>query len=71
MDIGQVTIKEILTRRLGEEGTARVLKEINEAYQKGKGGDDLREQFEDAVKKEGLDPDDVNLVVNNVIPNSY
>lgn len=71
MDIGQVTIKEILTGRLGEEGTTRVLKEINEAYQKGKSGDDLREQFEDAVKKEGFDPDEVNLVVNNVIPNSY
>ena len=71
MDIGELTVKEILTRRLGEEGAARVLKEINDAYQKGKRGDDLRKRFEDAVKKEGLDPDDVHFFVNNVLPNPY
>lgn len=73
MDIGQVTVKDILGKHLGEEKTARVLKEINNAFQKGKRGDDLQEQFKDAVKKEGLDPDDFQFqfIVNSVHPNPY
>ncbi len=73
MDIGQVTVKEILAKQLGEEKTARVLKEINDAYQKGKRGDDLQEDFKDAVKREGLDPDDVQFefIANSVLPNPY
>jgi uncharacterized protein YpuA (DUF1002 family) len=73
MDIGQVTVKEILAKQLGEEKTAGVLKEINDAYQKGKRGDDLQEDFKDAVKREGLDPDDVQyqFIANSVLPSTY
>jgi hypothetical protein len=70
MDVGQVTVNEILEKRLGEEKSARVLKEINDAYQKGKRGDDLREQFKDAIKKEGLDSGEVKVFWSHVIPTS-
>jgi hypothetical protein len=73
MDIGQVTVKEILEKQLGEEKTAGVLKEMNNAYQKGKRGDDLQVHFKDAVKRGGLDPDDAQFqfIVNSVLPNPY
>ena len=73
MDIGQVTVKEILAKQLGEEKTARILKAINEAYQQGKRGNDLQEQFKDAVNREGLDPDGIQFqfVANSVLPNPY
>jgi hypothetical protein len=73
MDIGQLTVKEILAKRLGKEKTVRVLKEINDAYQKGKRGDDLQEDFKDAVKREGLDPDDLQyqFITNSVLPSTY
>lgn len=68
MDIGQVSVKEILEKQLGEEKTARVLEEINDAYQKGKRGEELRGHFKDAVKKEGLDPDDIQVVQSHILP---
>jgi uncharacterized protein with von Willebrand factor type A (vWA) domain len=67
MDIGQVTVKEILEKRLGKEKAAGVLKEINDAYQKGKRGEDLQEHFKDAIKKEGLDPGDIKFALYAMI----
>lgn len=68
MDIGKVTVKEILEKKLGEEKTTRVLNEFNDAFQKGKRGEELREHFKDAVKKEGLDPGDIQFVQSHVLP---
>lgn len=73
MDIGQVSVEEILEKQLGKEKTGKVLREINDAYQKGMRGDDLQEDFKAAVKKEGLDPDDLHyqFITNSVLPNTY
>ncbi|UCH92308.1 MAG: hypothetical protein JSV88_18705 [Candidatus Aminicenantes bacterium] len=68
MDIGQVTVKERLEERLGEEKAARVLEEINVAYQKGNRGETLQEHFKAAIKKEGLDPGDIKFAVTMIIP---
>jgi hypothetical protein len=68
MDIGQVTVKEILEKQLGEEKAAGVLKEINNAYQEGKRGEDIQAHFKNAVKKEGLDPGEIKFVVSHVLP---
>lgn len=68
MDIGEVTVKEILEKRLGEEKAARVLNEINDAYQSGKSGEELREHLTSAVKKEGLDPGEIKFVVTPIYP---
>jgi hypothetical protein len=70
MDIGEVTVKEILEKQLGEEKAAGVLKEVNEAYQKGKRGEELQELFKDALKNEGLDPGDVKFTHSHVVPTS-
>jgi hypothetical protein len=68
MDSGQVTVERILAKRLGEEKAARVLKGINDTYQKGKRGEDLQAYFKDAVKKEGLDPGEIKFVISHVVP---
>jgi hypothetical protein len=69
MDSGQVSVKEILERQLGDEKTARVLKGINDAYREGKRGEELQGHFKDAVKKEGLDPGDIQIVSSHILPN--
>jgi hypothetical protein len=68
MDSGQITVKDILEKQLGEEKTARVLKGINDTYQKGKRGKDLQAYFKDTVKKEGFDPGEIKFVVSHVLP---
>ena len=68
MDSGQVTVKEILEKHLGEEKAARVLKKIDETYRQGKRGEGIREQVEEALKKEGLDPGDIKFVMSHVLP---
>jgi hypothetical protein len=69
MDIGQVTtVRDLLVKHLGEERAARVSKEIDEAYQKGRRGEGIRAQVEDALKKEGLDPGGFKFVMSHVLP---
>lgn len=69
MDIGEVTVKDILEKRLGEEKAANVLKGINDAYQSGKNGEELQEHLFSAVKKEGLNPGEIKFVYSHVLPN--
>ena len=68
MDIGQMTVKDLLVKQLGEEKAARVLKRINNAYQKGINGTGIREQVVDSLKKEGLDPGDIKFAMSHVLP---
>jgi hypothetical protein len=70
MGIDQTSVKEILVKRLGEEKAAGILKEINEAYQEGKRGEELREHLMGALRKEGLDPEEINLTVSHALPTS-
>jgi hypothetical protein len=68
MDMSQVTVKEILEKRLGDEKATMILEDINDAHQKGKSGEEFREYVRDAVKKEGLDPGEIKFVVSHVLP---
>jgi hypothetical protein len=68
MDSGQVTVKEILEKRLGKKKAARVLKRINDAYQNGMSGEELQEHLTNAVKKEGFDPAEIKFVVTPIYP---
>jgi hypothetical protein len=68
MDIGQITVKDLLVKHLGEKSAVRVLKEINTAYQLGKRGESIREHVEDVFKQEGLDPGAIKFVMSHVLP---
>jgi len=68
VDIGQITVKEILEKRLGAEKVARVLKEINDVYHSGKSEEEFQEHLTLAVKKEGLDPGEIKFVVTPIYP---
>jgi IS4 transposase len=68
MDIGQITVKDLLVKHLGEESAARVIKDINGAYQEGKRGESIREHVEYLFEREGLDPGDVKFVMSHVLP---
>jgi hypothetical protein len=70
MDIDRTTVKEILAKRLGEEKAARILEEINKAYQEGKRGEELREHLVKSIRAEGLDAEEINLTVSHAIPTS-
>ena len=56
-DLGKVTVKDILAGKIGEEAADRVVQKLNDAHQKGKRGDDLKELFKDAMSEEGHDID--------------
>ena len=55
MDIGNVTVKDLLKKKIGPEAANRVVKEVNEGHKKGKRGKDLQKHYQDAMKKEGHD----------------
>jgi len=53
MDLGKLTVKEVLEKKLGKEATDRVLTKVNNASASGKKGDELQQVFKDALTKEG------------------
>lgn len=55
LDLGQVTVKDILSGKIGKEAADRVVKQLNKAHQQGKRGDELKKQFKDAMAEEGHD----------------
>ena len=54
-DLGQKTVKDILAGKIGKEAADRVVNQINDAYQQGKAGDELKKHFKDAMAQEGHD----------------
>lgn len=52
MDIGNLTVKEQLEKKMGAEKAGRVLKKLNDAHANG---EDLHKTFKDAVESEGHD----------------
>ena len=55
MDIGNVSVKELLEKKMGPEGAQRVIDAVNDGYKNGKRGNDLQQQYQDAMVKEGQD----------------
>jgi hypothetical protein len=52
-DLGDKTVKALLEESIGSEAAGRVMKEVNDAYQQGKSGEELHQYFKNAVEKEG------------------
>ncbi len=59
MDIGSVTIKDLLEKKMGEQKAAKVLKKVDHACSKGITGDELRDVFKEAIEKEGHEPESI------------
>jgi hypothetical protein len=55
MDIGSITIKDLLEAKLGAEKTEVVLKVVNNAYEKGARSDELVEEFKKGLRKVDYD----------------
>jgi len=70
MGNSNITIKEILEKRLGKDVAVKVLNEINKAVLAGKQGEELETLFNDLLKREGLDPGDIQLTTTHVVPTS-
>jgi len=68
MGMGQMTVKDVLTRQLGEERAASVLREVDDAYREGNNGEALREHLTDSLKRQGLDASEIKFVIDPVIP---
>ncbi len=70
MDLGQITVSDFLKKKLGDEAAERVLKEVNDAHQAGKQGEDLHRHFKDAMKKEGHDitTEESNIMFGFLVP---
>lgn len=70
MDLGKVTVKELLEKKVGPDGAKRVLKAVTDSYKSGKRGEELHEDFKDAMIAEGHDvgSDDSDIVYSFFIP---
>ena len=68
MDLGQLTVKQILEKRLGDEKATGLLKEVNDVYQQGKRGKELQKHLMDAIKRQGIDPGEVKFVIDPIFP---
>jgi len=55
IDIGTVTVKDLLEKKVGKEAADRVVKAVNEGYQKGLRGEDLQKHYQGVMQKEGHD----------------
>jgi hypothetical protein len=54
-DLGNATVRDILESKIGKDAADRVVKKLNDAQEQGKGGDELKKCFKDAMSKEGHD----------------
>jgi uncharacterized protein YpuA (DUF1002 family) len=55
-DLGSKTIREVLKQKVKDEAALdRVLKKVNDAYDKGTTGDQLKKIFKDAMQTEKYD----------------
>jgi len=69
-DLGKVTVKAILTRKIGKEAANRVVKKLNDAHQQGKSGDELKKLFKDAMSQEGhnISTEDSGILFGFFVP---
>ena len=70
MDIGKLTVKEILEKKLGTEKSKKVLDSLNDAHKAGKKDEELHKHLKDSLEKEGYDTqkDESGIVYGFVFP---
>jgi len=68
MSMQQVTVKDFLEERFGNEKTVEVLDEVKLAYEDGELEDDYQTLFHDAIRKKAPARVDTKLVFSHVLP---
>ena len=58
MDLGKKTVRDIFEKKIGKKYTDEILQIVNNAYEKGKRGDQLTSLFKEALAERGLDTSD-------------